>query len=297
MVGQQGDAETRRNAIESIVRICETVGLGCNKSKNDTNDYPVQGIDVIQTKRIFKCLLECVQDYNTDRRGDVGSWSRIAAMRGLVTITKLSVRASDIPQKCNSSTQNLETSDYGLTIVPSFRERISYSFDVDATNAVEESIREGTPYRNNQQTSNNAQVYFDDGICSQVLAAILKQLAEKLDAVRSQAGLCLERLLAGQDIIPFIPRKQMLLEGANIKNHNTNDHAMSWGNPDVTFPLLMRVINIDAFFHPILSGLVISVGGLTESVTNSSSSAFLEYCRILKQSKMIGKLSKISKCK
>jgi hypothetical protein len=59
-------------------------------------------------------------------------------------------------------------------------------------------------------------IYFDDQVCAKVIGAILKQLAEKLDAVRCQAGLCLEQLLKGENIIPFVPRKEMLLEGLEM---------------------------------------------------------------------------------
>ncbi len=295
-VGQQGDAETRRNAIQSIVRICETVGIGENHAQHLSDESPVVGIGINQTKQIFNCLLECTQDYNTDRRGDVGSWSRIAAMKGLVTLTLLSVKASDIPQQLSPDSQKASISSHELMVVPDFKVRVQSSFESNASEAVQESIAEGRPYRVNQQQSSKFEMYFDDEICSLVLGSILKQLAEKLDAVRTQAGCCLELLLSGPSVIPFTPRKQMLLEGLNLANHQPSEHTMNWRNPDVTFPLLMRVINIDTFFHPIISGLVVSVGGLTESVTNSSSKAFLDYCRVLKQTKLIGKLSKIGRC-
>jgi hypothetical protein len=168
-------------------------------------------------------------------------------------------------------------------------------------------------------------IYFDDQVCAKVIGAILKQLAEKLDAVRCQAGLCLEQLLKGENIIPFVPRKEMLLEGLEMmdgtceysysnkviltsssnetntdknkeNDQNNNDVSeINWASPEYTFPLLMKVMNIDAFFHPIISGLVISVGGLTESVTKHSTKSFLDYFRALQKGNLIVRISKIGK--
>mmetsp|Transcript_2859 Transcript_2859/g.6159 ORF Transcript_2859/g.6159 Transcript_2859/m.6159 type:complete len:258 (+) Transcript_2859:751-1524(+) len=44
----------------------------------------------------------------------------------------------------------------------------------------------------------------------------------------------------------------------------------------------MSAINIDEFLEPILSGVVISVGGLTESVSKSSSAALFEWIKSLR---------------
>ena len=70
---------------------------------------------------------------------------------------------------------------------------------------------------------------------------------------------------------------------------------MNWSKPELTFPLLMRVVNIDKFRQPIIAGIVISVGGLTESVTKHSQKSFLDYLRALQKAKMFGRISKIGK--
>ena len=80
-------------------------------------------------------------------------------------------------------------------------------------------------------------------------------------------------------------------------HHSQFNKETNWSNPEFTFPLLMRVVNIDAFFYPIISGLVISVGGLTESVTKHSTKAFLDYFRALQKARMIGRISKFGKGK
>lgn len=51
---------------------------------------------VHQVRRVFDVLLRCTEDYATDKRGDVGSWVRQAALRGLRDMTKLAVLASTL---------------------------------------------------------------------------------------------------------------------------------------------------------------------------------------------------------
>ncbi len=302
-VSQQGDAETRRNAIESLVRVCKTVGIGEVDKRNDENYYPVVGMNKEQVQKVFDCLLTSINDYNTDRRGDIGSWSRIAAIQGLTIVSILAVKASNIPHNSLISSGKRCVSVNGiesLPMIPSFNERIDTSFESDVLNKVEKCLTDNEPYREYNERSMLSEVYFDDQLCATVLGAILKQLAEKLDAVRNHAGNCLEQLTLGPDELPFIPCKEMLVEAVEFGNHfesshDNNESKLNWGSPELTFPILMRVVNIDAFFRYIISGLVISVGGLTESITKHSTKSFLDYLRALQKTKRIGRISKIGK--
>jgi len=287
-VGGQGDAETRRNATESLVRVCDIVGISTITSNgNRMGGFTPFRMNKSQLKKVFDALLLSMRDYNTDRRGDVGSWSRIAAMKGLVSVTFLAVKASNIPY--DDLLSEVTESYDSPVMVPSFASRIECSFEVDADNQVKRRLDNNEPYRQYNEAS--LDIYFDDQLCSEVLGVLLKQLAEKLDAVRSIAGLCLEQLILGPNIIPFVPRKTMLLEAIKYEQQP----QINWGQPESTFPILMRVVNIDAFFYPIISGLVISVGGLTESVTKHSAKSLLDYIRALKKSKSMVKVAKIGK--
>ncbi|EED95613.1 tubulin-specific chaperone d, partial [Thalassiosira pseudonana CCMP1335] len=220
LVGGEGDAETRRNAILSLINVCKTAGIG--HSSLEANLSPTNSLTTCQTERVFAALLSAMEDYNMDRRGDVGSWSRVAAMNGLEALTYLSYSAK----------------------------------------------------------------FFDEGLCCSILSALLKQLGEKLDAVRCEAGECLERLLTNNNPrLPFVPHRTMLIRALDL-----NKQGKNWSNPAMTFPLLMCAINIDVFLDPILSGLVISVGGLTESVSKSSSASLFEWIRDLRSAKATSKL-------
>ena len=73
-VGDAGDAETRRNAISSIVSISREVGIvnrkGAGNGELATN---IVGLDEGNISMAFSSLLASLNDYNTDRRGDVGT--------------------------------------------------------------------------------------------------------------------------------------------------------------------------------------------------------------------------------
>jgi len=219
-VGDEGDAETRRNSIASIVGVCTEVGLVATSLMPIVVPLSKDNVDVA-----FESLLASMEDYNTDRRGDVGSWCRIAAMKGLVHLTLLAVSGED------------DACEVGVA---------------------------------------SKRLYFDEQRCTRVIGALLKQLSEKLDNVRLCAGTCLEKVLRSTDpILPHIPSRSELEDALGLEQR---DH-INWANPTVTFPMVMRSAYIGDMFEYVIAGMVISVGGLTESVTKSSTSALLEWTR------------------
>ncbi|EPQ18597.1 Tubulin-specific chaperone D [Myotis brandtii] len=75
-------AESRRDAVKAIARICQTVGVRAE----GTPDEVVCKANVSQ---VYSTLLDCLRDYTTDSRGDVGAWVREAAMTSLMDLTLL----------------------------------------------------------------------------------------------------------------------------------------------------------------------------------------------------------------
>ena len=270
LVGGEGDAETRRNAIISLVNVCKTVGIDRpTTSQVAAESSPVHRMTRDQTDFVFESLLGAMEDYNMDRRGDVGSWSRVAAMEGLEALANLSVEASTT----FPSSRGMSNSDTSVVevIVPSFEKRLDFlAKDVKAKVTPQSS--DGT--------------FFDEQLCLSILSALLKQLGEKLDVVRSKAGECLERLLTSDSPrLPFVPCRRILVQALGLDGRGKN-----WSDPTLTFPLLMKAVNIDDFTEPILSGVVISVGGLTESVAKSSSASLFEWIRGLRTAKATMKM-------
>lgn len=274
LVGGEGDAETRRNAIISLVQVCTTVGIKDMPSTETAS--PIYRLTRKQTAKVFYSLLAAMEDYNTDRRGDVGSWSRIAAMDGLESLTTLAIKASTTFP--HSSGQRFATNlgHHKEVIAPTFQKRLDF-LHTDVSTDIRDSL------------SQEKVVFFDEHLCSQVLSSMLKQLGEKLDVVRCKAGECLERLLTNDcPRLPFVPYRHMLVQALNLHNQGKN-----WADPTLTFPLLMKAVNIDEFTEPILSGIVISVGGLTESVSKSSGASLFEWIRGLRTAKATPKLFRV----
>lgn len=271
LIGGQADAETRRNSIRSLIQICEEVGVGSARKKVS----PSVTLTKSQLDKVFHACFTAMDDYSTDRRGDVGSWTRLAAMTGLEKLCYLAVRSSNVPQ----TTTVVSTPNSCFMQVPSFSERFS-KFEPMSSQNVQHADFKGAIL----------ECFFDDVICNRVIGAFLKQLAEKLDLVRNHAGNCIYRLITSDEPrIPFINSRDLLKEALDIDGGNKN-----WANPEETYTLLMKAINIDAFFDYIIDGIVISVGGLTESVTKHSTKALIEYFRALKMANASVKISKIA---
>lgn len=51
-------------------------------------------------------------------------------------------------------------------------------------------------------------------------------------------------------------------------------------DPSVSFPRLVRLLELSCYSRAVLSGLVISVGGLQDSLRKASMSALLEYIQV-----------------
>ena len=147
LVGNEGDAETRRNALISLVKVCTAVGLVTNEMSPST----ICPLSKCQLERVFESMFEALQDYNTDRRGDVGSWSRMVAIDGIETLAYLAIRATTtFPHSCK-----LCAATETLTDVPGcFQRRVQ---------RLPQSLRF---------------TYFDDKLAHSILDALLKQLGE-----------------------------------------------------------------------------------------------------------------------
>jgi tubulin-specific chaperone D len=202
-VAQQGDAETRQNAIQALVSITQEV-----RFKGSENP-PTVGITTQQLSMVLNCFLLGLQDYNTDRRGDVGSWIRIASMYGLVDVIFLSFECHQIVH---------------------------------------------SPF------------------LIKVVGGLLKQLSEKLDNVRCHAGICLERLLQS-------PEVQSTIQVDTLRDYLSIGMDINWADSKVTYRKVVTAMNIPTFFHSIVSGLIISVGALTESVTKYAEEALIDWIR------------------
>ncbi|XP_073436059.1 tubulin-specific chaperone D [Dendrobates tinctorius] len=82
-----GFAESRRDALKAVSQVCQSVGV-------DVDGSPSEVLCWENVTLVYDTLLNCMNDYTTDSRGDVGAWVREAAMAGLLDITLLLVRTA-----------------------------------------------------------------------------------------------------------------------------------------------------------------------------------------------------------
>ena len=209
-VAKENDAETRRNAVNALVSICKEVGL-----QTTFSDQPTVALSRDELNRVFQALLASLDDYNIDRRGDVGSWSRMAAMTGLKNLIILSI---------------------------------------------------------------NQGVSLDTSIVVSAFGGMLKQFAEKLDNVRAHAGNCMEELLQKEEdsSLPSGFQRQTIVDILKLEDNTTTN----WAKAKITFPMVMQIAAaIPEYFYCAIEGMVISVGGLTESTTKEAEEALSEWLK------------------
>ena len=100
---------------------------------------------------------------------------------------------------------------------------------------------------------------------------MLTQLCEKLDAVREVAGKCLVRLLSDQEgslmHICDLPDREVLMDSLVATNSCGNaNEAVNWAHPAHVFPRLLPILSSSVYFGAVVNGLVIAIGGLSETV-------------------------------
>ena len=119
----------------------------------------------------------------------------------------------------------------------------------------------------------------ETSILEKILCAVLKQLAEKMDAVREVAGNVLERMLHCPQFhrLSDFDMMKCALNETRAKvlvsnGQNAQDSAgATWAHPHFAFPFLGHIMDrSDKYLYSIASGIIIAVGGLTESVSKES---------------------------
>lgn len=236
------DPEARKNAVVGLVGVLKTAGLkacygeaeGDGELERTFGDGGQQaGLNRPQATSLFDALVQCTDDYATDSRGDVGSWVREAAMKGLETFTHIACTAD---------------AERGL---------------LGAQGGV-----------------------FDEGMGRRVASVMVKQLGEKIDRVRDCAGLILHSILSPLPsslmpiIVPWLPERKLLEDTFLAPDGSwAAGGATDTGASVGIFPRLAKLIDTPDYISPVLAGLVVSVGGITESLVKQSWSALLVHLR------------------
>ncbi|XP_047319767.1 tubulin-folding cofactor D [Impatiens glandulifera] len=124
----------------------------------------------------------------------------------------------------------------------------------------------------NENENNQTFALFDNNIATNLVGSIVKQAVEKMDKIRETAAKVLQRILHNKKIfVPYIPYREKLEEII------PNNADIEWGVPTISFPCLIPLLQFSCYSRFVLSGLVISMGGLEDFLRKSSLTALLQY--------------------
>ncbi|XP_060109373.1 tubulin-specific chaperone D [Heteronotia binoei] len=200
-------AESRRDGLKAIAKICLTVGV---KGEGSPTEFVCKN----NVAQIYNILLDGLNDYTTDSRGDVGAWVREAAMTSLMEVTLL--------------------------------------------------LTQDEP------------ALIDANVCKKIMCCLAQQSAEKIDRYRAHAGsVFLTLLYFDSPPVPHIPHRD------DLERIFPRSEAVTfnWNAPSQAFPKITQFLGLPTYQYHVLTGLTVSVGGLTESTVRYSSQSLFDYLK------------------
>ncbi|KAL9385616.1 hypothetical protein Peur_022626 [Populus x canadensis] len=152
-------------------------------------------------------------------------------------------------------------------------ETCTYILCIKDSNGKAHDVESVSERPNNDVADNNQVVsFFDANLATNVIGGIAKQAVEKMDKIREAAAKVLQRILYNKAIfIPFIPYRE------NLEEIVPNETDLKWGVPTFSYQRFVQLLRFSCYSRSVLSGLVISIGGLQDSLRKASVSALLKY--------------------
>ncbi|KAG1226647.1 hypothetical protein G6F35_002844 [Rhizopus arrhizus] len=110
--------------------------------------------------------------------------------------------------------------------------------------------------------------YLSEKTTAVFISALLKQSVERIDKVRACAGKVLCNLIFGNVDISM-PAKEDLA--------NSIHRDLNWSAPSDVYPVMVSLLKTPEYRLELLTGLITSAGGLTESLVRHSSTCLIDY--------------------
>lgn len=139
----------------------------------------------------------------------------------------------------------------------------------DINKKVMDSLTNQIPLIKNEYE--NKKHYYTEEMIIQLMNVLIKQCVEKIDNIRQISGEILLRILYHNPPFLYIPNKTEL-EHLIPKDFN------SWSSPQFVYPMMVKALSIEGYNKSLVEGIIVSVGGLTESLSKPSSDALIEWC-------------------
>ncbi|KAL5796379.1 hypothetical protein ACOSQ2_001199 [Xanthoceras sorbifolium] len=246
------DVEARVNAVKGLISVCETLTQAREDSSIRSGEDDISVFHLIKDE-VMSSLFKAVDDYSVDNRGDVGSWVREAALYGLEICTYI---------LCKRDSMSFSKKPQGVEFMPEMP---------------------SSPKAENSKINS----FFDANLATSLVGGIIKQAVEKMDKLREAAAKVLQRILYHETVfVPFIPYREKLEEIV------PNKADLKWGVPTFSYPRFVQLLKFSCYSRDVLSGLVISTGGLQDSLSKASISALLKYLQVVEAEDLNGRGSR-----
>ncbi|KAJ3359026.1 hypothetical protein HDU91_005029 [Kappamyces sp. JEL0680] len=116
-------------------------------------------------------------------------------------------------------------------------------------------------------TTKNASVQITPAQRQEMVGFVVLACFEKIDRIRETAGYVLHEILADKDI--FIPDRKHIELATGLPSKELN-----WLNSGEAFPVVANCIYIPYLCNLVMTGLMINIGGLTESLVRHATDCF-----------------------
>ncbi|KAJ4829970.1 hypothetical protein Tsubulata_025447, partial [Turnera subulata] len=254
----------------------------------------------IEKARLYRGKGGEIIELKLDNPEDRDSEARVNAVKALVSVCKTLTQARNGSHTCSG---DIDLSLYHLikneVMAFLFKALDDYSVDNrgDAGSWVREAAIEGlesctyllctmdstrksygtesgSEISNSVVAENNQPLFFYENLAITLIGGIAKQAVEKMDSIREAAVKVLQRILYNKEIfVPFIAHTEKL------EDIVPNVADLKWV-PTFSYPQFVELLRFSCYSKPVLSGLVISIGGLQDSLRKASLSALLDYLQV-----------------
>lgn len=196
-----------------------------------------------------------------DKRGDVGSWVREAALKLGADLFWLA--ATDTKASGDGTDTGVMTLAQVDAAEPEGArpQRLARLQGGEHALPPPQMLLQLQAGEQREATSGNG---WQSGLVGRFLAAAVKQAIEKIDRLRGVAGETLCALLYGGDSEQHPPLHSACVPEAEALRQAV-EPGVNWQAASEGFPRLLPLLQTTTYHYPLLAGLVISVGGLTES--------------------------------
>jgi len=126
------------------------------------------------------------------------------------------------------------------------------------------------------QCSSSAPEVLNSSVVSRAICGIAQQAVERIDRTRALAGTVFSTILHHEPQVPHIPQRAEL---EKIFPKEACKTEINWLSETSTFPKFTELLRLPEYTHGVLTGLVVSVGGLTERLVKTSSTCFFDYLK------------------